>query len=68
MDVPLFEDLKAGLAEVDSFLAGRRNGYKLTVPAEIDAKDSGYRPSKCGKELPNPQRRARRILEAPCQV
>jgi putative transcriptional regulator len=34
----MFEDLKAGLAEVDNFLAGQRNGYKVTVPAEIDVK------------------------------
>ncbi len=34
----MFENLKAGLAEVDEFLAGQRDGYKVTVPAEIDVK------------------------------
>jgi putative transcriptional regulator len=34
----MFEDLKAGLTEVDEFLAGERAGYKVTVPAEIDVK------------------------------
>jgi putative transcriptional regulator len=34
----MFEDLKAGLEEVDAFLAGERSGYKVTVPAEIDVK------------------------------
>ena len=34
----MFEDLKNGLTEVDDFLAGQRNGYKVTVPAEIDVK------------------------------
>ncbi len=34
----IFEDLKGGLAEVDQFLAGERNGYKVTVPTEIDVK------------------------------
>jgi len=34
----MFEDLKAGLGEVDAFLAGERSGYKVTVPPEIDVK------------------------------
>lgn len=34
----IFEDLKAGLIEVENFLAGQRHGYKVTVPAEIDVK------------------------------
>lgn len=34
----MFEDLNAGLAEVDAFLAGQRSGYKVSVPAEIDVK------------------------------
>jgi putative transcriptional regulator len=34
----MFEDLKAGLTDVDNFLAGERVGYKVNVPAEIDVK------------------------------
>ena len=34
----MFEDLKAGLGDVDAFLAGERTGYKVSVPAEIDVK------------------------------
>jgi putative transcriptional regulator len=34
----MFEDLKAGLDEVDAFLAGSRSGYKVSVPSEIDVK------------------------------
>jgi len=34
----MFEDLKAGLGEVDAFLAGQRTGFKVSVPAEIDVK------------------------------
>ena len=34
----MFEDLKAGLIEVDNFLAGEQSGYKVTLPAEIDVK------------------------------
>jgi len=34
----MFEDLKAGLGEVDAFLGGSRSGYKVSVPAEIDVK------------------------------
>jgi putative transcriptional regulator len=34
----MFEDLKKGLSEVDDFLAGKTDGYKVTVPGEIDVK------------------------------
>jgi len=34
----MFRDLKKGLEEVDVYLAGKRAGYKVTVPAEIDVK------------------------------
>jgi putative transcriptional regulator len=34
----LFDDLKAGLEDVDSFLAGKTVGYKVSVPAEVDVK------------------------------
>lgn len=34
----MFEDLKAGLNEVEDLLAGERRGYKVSVPAEIDVK------------------------------
>ena len=34
----MFDDLKTGLNEVDAFLSGERNGYKVSVPAEIDVK------------------------------
>jgi len=34
----LFSDLKAGLEEVDSFLAGETAGFKVTLPAEVDVK------------------------------
>jgi putative transcriptional regulator len=35
----MFEDLKQGLSEVDAFLAGKQEGYKVTLPAEIDVKN-----------------------------
>jgi putative transcriptional regulator len=38
MMTSMFEDLKAGLSEVDAFLAGQGSGYKVTVPSEIDVK------------------------------
>lgn len=34
----MFDDLKNGLGEVDTYLAGKDAGYKVTVPAEIDVK------------------------------
>jgi len=35
----MFEELKQGLFEVDAFLAGKQEGYKVTLPAEIDVKN-----------------------------
>jgi len=35
----MFDDLRKGLTEVDAFLAGKRTGYKVTVPEEIDVKN-----------------------------
>jgi len=34
----MFEDLMAGLDEVESYLAGNREGYKVHVPADVDVK------------------------------
>lgn len=34
----LFEDMMTGLDEVESFLAGEKSGYKVSVPAEVDVK------------------------------
>ncbi|MEI9971217.1 MAG: NadS family protein [Ignavibacteriota bacterium] len=34
----MFDDLKKGLHEIDDFLAGARDGYKVTAPAQIDVK------------------------------
>ncbi len=34
----MFEDLKQGLQEVEEFLGGKRAGFKVTVPADIDVK------------------------------
>jgi putative transcriptional regulator len=34
----LFKDMMTGLDEVESFLAGRKDGYKVKVPAEVDVK------------------------------
>ena len=34
----MFEDMMAGLDEVESFLAGEMAGYKVRVPAEVDVK------------------------------
>lgn len=34
----MFEDLMNGLNEVDAFLAGKKTGYKVNVPAEVDVK------------------------------
>ena len=34
----MFDDLKQGLVEVDGYLGGKRAGYKVTVPADIDVK------------------------------
>jgi putative transcriptional regulator len=34
----MFNDLTQGLSEVDAFLSGRREGFKVTVPEEINVK------------------------------
>jgi putative transcriptional regulator len=34
----VFEDMMTGLDEVDAFLAGETNGYRVTLPAEVDVK------------------------------
>lgn len=34
----IFEDMKRGLEEVDAFLAGNTQGFKATLPAEVDVK------------------------------
>ena len=34
----MFDDLMHGLTEVDAYLGGEREGYKATVPAEVDVK------------------------------
>ena len=34
----VFDDLMTGLDEVDTFLAGKTAGYKVTLPAEVDVK------------------------------
>ena len=46
----MFEDLKNGLHDVDNYLAGKRTGYKVTVPAEIDVKNirKGLRMTQAG--------------------
>src|SRR5579862_5461570 len=35
----MFEDLKEGLSEVEAFLAGQQEGYRVTVPAQVDVKN-----------------------------
>jgi putative transcriptional regulator len=35
----MFEDLDRGLAEVGAFLRGGKEGYKVTLPTEIDVKN-----------------------------
>src|ERR1700678_1989220 len=34
----MFEDMMTGLNEVDSFLAGEKADYKVSVPADVDVK------------------------------
>lgn len=34
----MFDDLKKGLGEIDAYLGGKHDGYKVTVPARIDVK------------------------------
>jgi putative transcriptional regulator len=36
--MPIFNDLMAGLDEIDVFLSGERAGYKVTVPEQVDVK------------------------------
>jgi len=36
--VAMFDDLKNGLQEIDAFLGGEREGYKVTLPSEVDVK------------------------------
>ena len=35
----MFDHLMSGLDEVESYLAGARNGYKVSLPCEVDVKD-----------------------------
>jgi putative transcriptional regulator len=35
----MFSDLKQGLVEVDAFLSGQREGFKVTIPDAIDVKE-----------------------------
>jgi putative transcriptional regulator len=35
----MFQDLKQGLNEVEAFLAGQKEGYKVTVPSQVDVKN-----------------------------
>jgi putative transcriptional regulator len=35
----MFDDLKNGLKEVDAYLGGKRTGYKVTIPADIDVRN-----------------------------
>jgi putative transcriptional regulator len=46
----MFEDLKQGLAEAGAFLDGETEGYKVTLPAEIDVKNirKGLRMTQAG--------------------
>jgi len=34
----LFDDLKAGLEDIDRFLGGETAGFKVTLPAQVDVK------------------------------
>ena len=34
----LFKDMMTGLDEVEDFFAGKKTGYKVSVPAEVDVK------------------------------
>jgi putative transcriptional regulator len=34
----VFQDLKNGLKEVDAFLSGETEGYKVSVPTDVDVK------------------------------
>jgi putative transcriptional regulator len=35
---PLFDDMMAGLKDVEKFMAGERAGYRVHVPEEVDVK------------------------------
>src|ERR1700722_11176979 len=35
----MFNDLKRGLSEVDAFLSGQKEGFKVTVPEGINVKE-----------------------------
>ena len=34
----LFEDLKAGLEDIDRFLGGETDGFQVTLPSQVDVK------------------------------
>jgi putative transcriptional regulator len=34
----MFDDLKKGLSEIDAYLGGKREGYRVTLPAQIDVR------------------------------
>jgi putative transcriptional regulator len=34
----MFDDLKKGLSEIDAFLGGKRDGYKVTLPTQVDVR------------------------------
>jgi len=34
----LFDELSEGLKEVEAYLAGKREGFRVTVPAEVDVR------------------------------
>jgi putative transcriptional regulator len=34
----MFDDLKKGLGEIDAFLGGKREGYRVTLPAQVDVR------------------------------
>ncbi len=34
----IFKDLMSGLDEVDAFLSGKKAGYKVNLPAQVDVK------------------------------
>lgn len=34
----MFSEMKRGLKEVDTFLVGKTEGFKVTLPAEVDVK------------------------------
>jgi len=34
----MFEDLMSGLDEVDAFLSGKTDGFKVSLPSEVDVK------------------------------